>query len=193
MELSAVPEKRTQRDSSCHPLGDTYQLSTPLTGPKQHRFQFTLANAFAIVTVACLGAALISWSPLVGGASFAFAVSVTSFTVVARSVSATRAHAMAIAGQVVGVTVNVPLICVGTLAAFVGMIQGTDTSVRENTLFAISGFGFLTIGVATCSALVASQREILRIALAVAYAANGILLAVALYGATHDDSWHNNI
>ena len=87
----------------------------------------------------------------------------------------------------------VELLCVGMLAAFVGMIQGTDTSVRENTLFAISGFGFLTIGVATCSALVASQREILRIALAVAYAANGILLAVALYAATNDDSRHNNI
>jgi hypothetical protein len=139
-----------------------------------------------VVTVACLGAALISWSPLVGGASFALVVSITSFTAVANTASAASAHAMAVVGQVVGVAVNVLLVSVAAMTAFVGVTQGMATSVRESMIYAISGFGLLAIGAVTCTALIASQRAFLRVVCAIAYAANGVLLAVALYAVTND-------
>jgi hypothetical protein len=158
--------------SQRHPYGDKHPLSKAHHGPQSHRFPSYLASALVLVTIACIGFALMPWSPLIGGASFALAVSVAAFTTLVNCVSLSCARAIAVTSKAVGVTVNVPFVGLAAMIAFIGLTQGTDTSVRENIYFAISGIGFLAIGVTTCTALLASQRAYLRVIVTMAYVAN---------------------
>jgi hypothetical protein len=168
-------------------------MSETPVAPDCQKLQFSLAKVFALVTVACVGAALISRSPVVGGAAFVFVVTVVSCTAVANRASAGGARELAIAGQVIGVAVNVLMMCVAARIAFVGVPQATSASVLPNTIYAIAQFGLLIVGAATCTALVATQRVLHRMVLAIAYAGNGILLAIALIAVTQRAPRRGNI
>ena len=116
-----------------------------------------------------------------------------SFTMFVSRTSASCSRGVAVTGQIVGIIANLPFVVLALMVGLIGLTHGTDTSVRENNILAISGLSFAAIGIITCSALLVSQRPLFRVLFVTAGVANGAMLVVALYHVTIGASEPDNI
>ena len=60
---------------------------------------------------------------------------------------------MVIAARLIGFAANVPVFLWSLLVGLIGLVQGTDTSVRENQILALVGLSFAGLAAVTCLAL----------------------------------------